>query len=243
MHLIDEEKTTFITSIENYCYKVMPFRLKNAGATYQRLMDKNFAKYIGVLMEVYIDNMMVKMKAEEELLQSLEIVFAYLRKHRRRQNPHKCVVVEAGKFLGFMLTNRGIEANLDKCKAILEMKCPNSVKDVQRLTGRIASFSRFLAASARKASPLFSLLKKENNFEWMPECEAAFQEFKFYLLIPLILCKPEIGKPLFLYLSITNSAIADVLVQEDAKPQFPVYFINKTLQGQKFGIKNWRKWL
>ena len=83
-----------------------------------------------------------------------------------RLNPQKCVfTVETRKFLGFMLTNRGIEANLNKCKAILEMKSPSSVKEVQRLTGRIASLSRFLAVSARKASPFFSLLKKENNFE------------------------------------------------------------------------------
>ena len=73
-----------------------------------------------------------------------------------------------------MLTNRGIEVNPDKCKAILEMKSPSSVKDVQHLTGRITSLSRFLAASAWKASPFFSLLKKESNFEWTSECEAAF---------------------------------------------------------------------
>ena len=112
-------------------------------------------------MEVYIDNMLVKTKTEDELLQNLETVFSCLRKYRMRLNPHKCVfAVKAMKFLGFMLTNRGIEANPDKCKEILEMKSPSSVKDVYRLTGRIASLSRFLAASSRKASLFFSLLKK-----------------------------------------------------------------------------------
>ena len=141
-------------------------------------------------MEIYIDDMLVKMKTEDELLQNLEAVFSCLRKHRMWLNPQKCVfTVEAGKFLGFMLTNREIEANPDKCKAILEMKSPSCVKDVQRLTGRI-----------------------ENNFEWTPECEEAFQEFKTYLSSPPILCKPEIGKPLFLYLSVSDSVIAGVLV-------------------------------
>ena len=91
-----------------------------------------------------------------------------------RLNPHKCIfAIEAGKFLGFMLTHWGIEANL---KAILDMKSPNFVKDVQCLTGRIASLSRFLAASAQKVLPFFTLLKREreSNFEWMPKCEAAF---------------------------------------------------------------------
>ena len=104
-----------------------------------------------------------------------------------------------------MLTNRGIEANLDKCKAILEKKSPSFVKDVQHLTGRIASLSRFLAASTQKASPFFSLLKKENNFECTPEREAAVQEFKSYLSSPPILCKSEVSKPLFLYLSVPAS--------------------------------------
>ena len=149
--------------------------MKNAEAIDQRLMNKIFAKYIGTLMEVYIDDMLVKTKTEKELLPSLEALFGYLRRHRMRLNPQKCVfTVEAGKFLGFMLTHQGIEANPDKYKAVLEMKSPNSVKDIQRLTGRIASLSRFLAASVRKVAPFFSLLKKESNFEWTLECEAMF---------------------------------------------------------------------
>ena len=145
----------------NYCYRVMPFGLKNAGATYQWLMKNIFAEHIGVLMEVYIDDMLVKTKMEDELLQNLEIVFSCLWKHRMRLNPQKCVfAIEAGKFLGFMLTNRGIEANPDKCKVILEMKSPSCVKDVQRLTGRIASLFRFLAASAQKALPFSHYWRK-----------------------------------------------------------------------------------
>ena len=211
MHPLDEDKIAFITLMGNYCYRVMPFRLKNAGATYQWLMNKIFADHIGVLMKVYIDDMLVKTKTEDELLQNLETVFSCLWEHRMRLNPQKWVfTVEAGEFLGFMLANWGIEANPDKCKAILEMKSPSCVKDVQRLTGRI-----------------------ENNFEWTPECEEAFQEFKTYLSSPPILCKPEIGKPLFLYLSVSNSAIANVLVREDAKQQFRVHFVNKTLQGEE----------
>ena len=173
MHPLDEEKTAFITPMGNYCYRVMPFRLKNARATYQQLINKIFTEHIRVLMEIYIDDMLVKTKMEDELLQNLETIFSCLQNYRMRLNPHKCVfVVEAGKFLGFMVTNQGIEANPNKCKEILEMKSPSSVEDVQRLTGRVASLSRFLASSARKKSPFFSLLKRESNFEWTPECQA-----------------------------------------------------------------------
>ena len=154
MHPLDEEKIAFITPIGNYYYRVMPFGLKNAGATYQLLMNKIFAKHIRVLMEVYIDDMLVKMKMEDELLQNLETVFSCLRKHKMRLKPQKCVfAVQVRKFLGFMLINRGIEANPNKCKAILEMKSPNCVKDVQCLTGRIASLSKFLAASLGRHHP------------------------------------------------------------------------------------------
>ena len=161
MHPLDKEKIAFITPMGTYYYKVMPFRLKNATAIYQRLMNKVFAKHMETLMEVYIDDMLVKMKAEEEILLNLEVVFGCLRRHRMSLNPHKCVfAVEAGKFLSFILTHRGIEANLDKCKAILQIKSSNSVKDVQSLIGRIASLSRFLAVLALKVVPFFSLLKK-----------------------------------------------------------------------------------
>ena len=162
MHPSDEEKTAFISPMDTYCYKVMPFGLKNIGATYQRLMNKVFAKHIGTLMEVYIDNMLVKIKAKDELLSNLETMFECLRRHRMRLNPQKCVfAIEAWKFLGFMLTHQGIEVNPDKYQAILKMKNTTSVKDVQCLTRRITSLSRFLAASAQKASPFFTLLKKE----------------------------------------------------------------------------------
>ena len=107
----------------NYCFKVMPFGFKNVGATYQRLMSKVFAELIRSLMEVYIEDMLVKTKEEESLLYDLEVVFGRLRQHNMMLNPNKCAfAVEAGKFLGFMLTHRGIEANPDKCRAILEMK-------------------------------------------------------------------------------------------------------------------------
>ena len=88
----------------------MPFGLKNAGATYQKLMNKVFAKLIGDLMEVYIDDMLIKTKKEESLLRDLEVMFIHLRQHNMRLNPHKCAfAVEAGKFLGFMVTNRELK--------------------------------------------------------------------------------------------------------------------------------------
>ena len=122
-----------------------------------------------------------------------------------------------GKFLGFMLTHKGIEANSAKCKAILEMKCLTSVKEVQCIIGHIASLFCFLVASARKALPLFHLMKKKTNFEWTSEYEQEFQGFKEYLSRPSILCKLEERKPLFLYLSVNEGAIATTFTKEEDK--------------------------
>jgi len=143
MHPRDENKTTFMTETCSYCYKVMPFGLKNAGATYQRLMDKVLAPMLGRNVQAYVDDMVVTSQERRRHTSDLEELFGTISKCCLKLNPEKCVFgVEASKFLGFMLTERGIEANPNKCAAIIAMRSPTSVKEVQQLTGRMASLSR-----------------------------------------------------------------------------------------------------
>jgi len=147
MHPMDEEKTAFMTEKSCYCYKVMPFGLKNAGATYQRLMDK---------VQAYVDDMVVTSLEKNRHVADLEELFVTIARYKLKLNPEKCVFgVEAGKFLGFLLSERGIEANPEKCVAILTMRSPTTVKEVQQLTGRIAALSRFVSASGEKGRPYF----------------------------------------------------------------------------------------
>nr|CAN65076.1 hypothetical protein VITISV_028912 [Vitis vinifera] len=114
----DEEKTTFITPHSLYCYKVMPFGLKNTDATYQRLMTKIFKPLVGRTVEVYIDDIVVKSKTREEHVLHLQEVFHLLRKYDMKLNSSKCAFgVSAGKFLGFMVSQRGIEVSPDQVKA------------------------------------------------------------------------------------------------------------------------------
>uniref|UniRef100_A0A2N9G3C1 RNA-directed DNA polymerase n=1 Tax=Fagus sylvatica TaxID=28930 RepID=A0A2N9G3C1_FAGSY len=144
----DQEKTAFITSRGLFCYKVMPFGLKNAGATYQRLVNKMFHDQIGRNVEVYVDDMLVKSKKDDDHLADLKETFQALRRYSMKLNPAKCVFgVSSGKFLGFMVSQRGIEANPDKIKAILEMSPPKTVKEVQSLTGKAAALNRFVSRS------------------------------------------------------------------------------------------------
>ena len=118
----DMNKTTFITDDANYFYKVMPFSLKNAGAMYQRLMDKVFSHIMGKCVEVYVDDMVVKFLSHQQHAQDLSTIFSTLRKYNLCLNLEKCIFgVDRGKFLVFMLTQRGIKANPEKCNAIIEM--------------------------------------------------------------------------------------------------------------------------
>jgi len=232
MHPNDESKTAFMTETCSYCYRVMPFGLKNAGATYQRLMDKFLAPMLGRNVQAYVDDMVVTSRERGQHAADLEELFATISKYRLKLNPEKCVFgVEAGKFLGFMLTERGIEANLDKCAAIIAMRSPTSVKEVQQLTGRMAALSKFVSAGGEKGHPYFQCLKRNSRFAWTDECEATLLKLKEYLATPPVLCKPRVGVPLRLYFVVTEWAISSVLVQEQDQVQRPIYFVSKALQG------------
>ena len=131
----DQEKTSFGTNQGLYCYKVMPFELKNAGATCQRLVNRMSSHQIRRNVEVYVDNMLVKSKDEANHLDDLKETFSTLCKYNMKLNPAKCIfVVASGKFLGFMVSQQGIKANPDKVEAIIEVKSPKIVKEVQSLT-------------------------------------------------------------------------------------------------------------
>ena len=137
-----------------YCYKVMPFGLKNAGATYQRLVNKIFNKQIRGNMEIYVDDMLVKSKQELAHLDNLKETFATLRQYSMKLNPSKCAFgVASGTFLGFMVSQRGIEVNPEKVQAILDMASPKTVKEVQKLIGRIAALNRFVSKRRIDACP------------------------------------------------------------------------------------------
>ena len=165
MHEADKEKTSFVTSQGLFCYKVMPFGLKNAGATYQRLMNKMSAQQIGRNVQVYVDDMLVKSRREKDHLEDLRETFDTFCSNNMKLNPGKCAFrVTGGKFLGYMVSQRGIEAKPDKIRAIMEMAPPRNVKEVQSLNGKIAALNRFVSRAMDKCLPFFRTLKK--SFEW-----------------------------------------------------------------------------
>ena len=166
MDKTDQEKTSFITSQGLFSYKVMPFGLKNAGTTYQRLMNKMFTHRIERNVQVYVNDMLVKNRREDDLKKT----FDTLRSYNMKLNPGKCAFgVTTGKFLGFMVSQRGIKANPYKIWAIIEMAPPKNVKEVQSLNGKVAALNRFVSRVTDKCQPFFHTLKK--SFEWTTECQ------------------------------------------------------------------------
>ncbi|GAU32517.1 hypothetical protein TSUD_317240 [Trifolium subterraneum] len=232
MVVADRTKTAFMTESGNYYYNVMPFGLKNVGATYQRMMNKVFRGEIGDMLEVYMDDMIVKSHDEVDHTVHLQKVFEQARKVNMRFNPEKCTFgIRAGKFLDFYLTERGIEVNPDKCQAFTEFPTPNDKKSIQTLNGMLTALSRFVPKSAQHALPLFKLLRKESAFEWTEECEQALQHLKKALSEPPVLLRLEVGEVLYLYLAVASEAVSATLIRETLERQKPVYFTSKALQG------------
>ena len=148
MHPPDVEKTSFITPHELFCYNVIPFGLKNVGATYQSLVTKMFRPLLEKTMEVYIDDMLVKSKERSDHTTHLQQAFELLIAYGMKLNPTKCAFgVSAGWFLGFMMTHRGIEANPAQLQAILEFPTPSSIKGIQQLTSQLAALGWFISWS------------------------------------------------------------------------------------------------
>ena len=126
-----QEKTSFVTGQGTYCYQVMPFGLKNAGATYQRFVNRMFQKQIGASMKVYIDDMLVKSVKAELHVDHLAKSFQVMKDYKMKLNLTKCAFgVSVGKFLGFIVNSRGIEANQNKIKAVLDMQPPSNAKEI-----------------------------------------------------------------------------------------------------------------
>ncbi|GJX71706.1 reverse transcriptase domain-containing protein [Tanacetum coccineum] len=204
----DEEKTVFHTDEGVFCYTKMPFRLKNAEAMYQRLVDTIFEGQLGRNLEAYVDDML---------------------------NPKKCSFgMEEGKFLGYIVTSEGIRANPEKRKAVMDMPSPSSLKQMKRLSGKLTALNRFLSKAAKKVLPCLDALKKYANkkdFHWTTEAEEAFQTMKKLIMELPMLTTYMKDEELKVYLSAANKAVSAILLVERNGRQVPIYYVNRALQG------------
>ena len=162
----DKIKTSFVTDRGTYCYEVMPFGLQNAGATYQRLVNKMFHQLIqDGTMVVYVDDLIVKSQAEDDHPQDLEKVFEVLNRYGMKLNPDKCTFgVKGGQFLGFLISERGIEANPEKITVVLNMQPPKTIRDIQKLNVFVTALARFMSCSAKRCLPFYKALRDVKKF-------------------------------------------------------------------------------
>ncbi|GJY77624.1 reverse transcriptase domain-containing protein [Tanacetum coccineum] len=213
----------------------MPFGLKNAGATYQRLVDKAFDSQVGQNMEVYVDDLVIKSHTEEEMIRDINETFRTLRRINMKLNPKKCMFgAREGMFLGYMISPEGIKPCPDKTEVVLQLPSPRTIKEVQSLNGKLASLNRFLSKSAEKSLPLFKTLKKcikKSDFHWTLEAEQAFKQLKQHLSELPLLVAPKPKEELIVYLATSHGAISAVLMTERDTVQTPLYFVIRALQG------------
>jgi ribonuclease HI len=234
----DEPKTSFITPSGTYCYLRMPEGLKNAAGSFSRMTAKVLRSQIGRNVLTYVDDIIVKSTKQENHVADLQETFANFRQAGLKLNPEKCVFgVKKGKFLGCLVSTKGIEANPSKIEAILRMEPSNSKKGAQRLAGRLASLNRFISRSAKRNLPFFEILKSAEVFQWGPAQQKAFEELKQYLIDLTTLTPPSSGTPLLQYVAASHAAVSAALVQEkqdgQIKKQAPVYFVSEVLNPSK----------
>jgi hypothetical protein len=238
--IVDQLATSFITPFGVYCYQTMPFGLKNVGATFQRCMRRIFRKLIGRIIEAYVDIIVVKSKRTRDLIPDLTEILAKLRQHGVKLNPKKCVFgVPRGILIGFVVSERGIEANPDKISTIMDMGLIKNLKGVQCITGCLAALGRFIARLGERSLPLYKLMKKSDHFTWTPEAQEAVDSLKNMLKSPLILTALTTEESMLLYISATTQVVSAALVVEREEPersqkvQQPVYFVSEVLSDSK----------
>jgi hypothetical protein len=240
----DKASTSFITPFGTYCFIRMPEGLKNAGSTFSRLTKTVLESQVGRNIFTYVDDIVVASKNKEDHLADLAETFANMRDARLRLNPEKCVFgVRQGKILGYLVSHRRIEANLTKIQAIIMP--PQSARDIQRLTGRLAALNRFISKSAERSLPFLKMLRSAKDFAWGPEQAATFASLKQHLSELAILTSPNPSLPLLLYVAALPHAVSAALVQEQAREgttrQCLVYYVSEVLTTSKCNMTELEK--
>ncbi|KAL0368109.1 UNVERIFIED_CONTAM: Retrovirus-related Pol polyprotein from transposon.6 [Sesamum calycinum] len=231
----DEELTVFRTPKDIYCYKVMPFGLKNAGATYQRAMQRIFDYMLHKNVECYIDDLVIKSKKRVDHFHDLRKVFERLRRYQLKMNLSKCAFgVTSEKFLGFIVRQRVIEIEQAKIDAILRMPEPQNIHELKSLQGKLAYLQRFISNLAGRCQPFSRLMKKDVPFQWDEACDKAFKSIKSYLMKPPVLVAPVPGRPLILYVATQERSVGILLSQKNDKgKENALYYLSRTIMPNK----------
>ena len=189
-----------------------------------------FKPQLGKSIEVHTDDMVVKSKVVSEHVGDLVNIFEILKKHKLHLNASKCSFgVWSSKFLGCIVTHRGIEVNPNQIKEIKSLQPPRNPRDVQKLTEMTTALNRFILQSADRCKPFFLLMNKWKGFEWTEECALAFQRLKECLSRLSIMSSLETDEVMFAYIFVAPHAVSLVLIRVDSDIRKPIYYVSKSL--------------
>ena len=229
VHPDDQDKTAFTTPWGTFKYVKMPFGLKNAGATFQRAMDIAFAKEIHDFLVIYLDDLTVFSKTDQEHLDHLRQVFIKCRKYGISLNPKKSLFgLEEGKLLGHIISKDGIRIDPERIQAILQIPHPRNIKELQAFIGKINFLRRFISSLAELLRLLTNMLRKDSSIDWTVEAKQSFEEIKMALTKTPVLTSPKFDRDFIIFSFASEHTVAAVLLQKDDQGcEKPIAFFSK----------------
>ena len=210
-------KTAFISHVGLFQFRVLPFGLCNAPATFQRLMNTALAGLIYKTCAVYLDDIVVASPTFEQHLKDLEEVLKRLKTAGLSLKLKKCqFCLSELTFLGYRITPSGIKPDEDKIKAVIEFKAPSTVKHVRQFLGLTGYYRRFVPNYARHAEPLHALTRKDAVFRWDDKCQEAMETLKEYVTSAPVLRFPDFTRPFFIHTDACDLGLGAALMQKDS---------------------------
>ena len=224
------EKTAFITKFGTFEFKVMPFGLCNAPATFQRTMDKVLKDLKDKFVMVYLDDVIIYSKTFNEHLQHIEQVFERIQSANLRLKAEKCkFAANELQFLGHVVGSEGVKPDPEKVDKIVNYPVPKNIRELRGVLGLFSYYRRFIKDFSQRADPLYELLKKESNYEWTEKQQKAFEELKQKITTAPVVKYPDFEQPFFLYTDASITGVGAVLAQKDGKNEHVIAYASRTL--------------
>jgi hypothetical protein len=226
----DVPKTAFRTRYGHYEFKVMPFGLTSAPATFQAAMNDLFRKYLDEFVVVFLDDILVYSKDPTKHFAHLRIVLETLRRHKFFAKLSKCSFAQDSiEFLGHIVSRKGVAMDPKKVDSVVQWPKPETVTEVRAFLGLAGYYRRFIAKFSEIAAPLTSLTRDGVNVlkDWDEACDTAFQELKTAITTAPVLVLPDLSKPFVVYSDASNVAIAAVLLQDKGNGLQPISYLSK----------------
>lgn len=230
----DQQKTAFTTPLGHYEFTRMPFGLKNAPSTFQRLMNSVLSGLQGLQCFVYLDDVVIYASSLEEHTLKLKTIFDRLRLNNLKLQPDKCEFLKREvSYLGHVISEQGVQPNPEKVNAIKNYPVPKDAKMIKQFLGLVGYYRRFIKNFAKIAKPLTNLLKKEIPFSWTNEHQTSFDTFRNILLTSPILSYPDFSKEFILTTDASNFAIGAILSQGKLGSDLPIAYASRTLNNSE----------